>query len=174
MSGPAIYNLPPNHQYYYENPQASIPINSYSYPFYNQKYAEAGYNYNYYPEKTIYANPRDMGYAPVPNTMYTGYVAPGRYAYYDSRMASDSYVKLKDVPVQIECPRCGQYIQTKVKSKASTRTLAASAALATIYWPLALLPFVTQWLKKTVHLCPCCKHNLGKIVTVSSKRTYGN
>ncbi|KAJ2877569.1 hypothetical protein FB639_003697 [Coemansia asiatica] len=84
-----------------------MPVNGYTHPFYHPQYAGGGYTYNYYPENPIYANQGEMGYAPAPNAMYSGYVAPGRYAYYDSRIASDSFVRLKNVPVQIECPHCG-------------------------------------------------------------------
>ncbi|KAI7833945.1 hypothetical protein BX661DRAFT_66875 [Kickxella alabastrina] len=101
-----------------------------------------------------------------------GYMVPDRYAYNNPRISSDTYVKLKDVPVELQCPNCYKYVHTKIQTRASSRTVAMAVAIATVYWPLAVLPFVTQWMKKTVHICPCCRHDLGKIVTVSTNRMY--
>ncbi|KAJ2384086.1 hypothetical protein GGI05_005112 [Coemansia sp. RSA 2603] len=145
-------------------------MGDYAPPLHNQHYANKNYSYRYYPEH--YTDGRGYNHGQAPYAMYNNYIAPGQYAYYDSRISSDAYIRMKDVPATLECPKCGKYVQTIVKSKTSTRTLAASAALATIFWPLAFLPFATQMLKKTVHVCPCCNYNLGKIVTVTSKRPY--
>ncbi|KAJ2782130.1 proline dehydrogenase [Coemansia javaensis] len=78
-----------------------------------------------------------------------------------------SYVQTNKVPAYIVCPHCRQQVLTKVKTRSSARTFVAAAAIFTVYWPLAFVPFVARPLKKKVHFCTRCGRNIGKVVTVT-------
>ncbi|KAJ2378113.1 hypothetical protein IW150_000993 [Coemansia sp. RSA 2607] len=90
-----------------------------------------------------------------------------------TQMPPGSYVTMEKVPAVINCPRCYAPIITKLKSKATAKTVVAAAAIGFIFWPLAFVPFVSNRMKKTVHVCPNCHHTLGKVVTVASVPNYG-
>ncbi|KAI7829099.1 LITAF-like zinc ribbon domain-containing protein [Kickxella alabastrina] len=84
------------------------------------------------------------------------------------QMHPSSYVTLDKMPANINCPRCNAPIITQLKTKTGTTAVVAAVAIAFVFWPLAFLPFMSKRMKKTIHVCPNCQHNLGKVVTVSA------
>ncbi|KAJ2685023.1 hypothetical protein IWW39_004534 [Coemansia spiralis] len=88
------------------------------------------------------------------------------------RLPPGSYIEVKDIPANITCPKCLQPIVTQIKTKTGTKTVVAAVAIALVFWPLAFIPFMSRRLKKKIHVCPHCKHNLGDIVTVTAVKPY--
>ncbi|KAJ2061623.1 hypothetical protein GGI17_002996 [Coemansia sp. S146] len=88
------------------------------------------------------------------------------------RLAPGAYVEVKDVPANLTCPKCHQPIVTQIKTKTGTKTVVAAVAIALVFWPLAFIPFMSRRLKKKIHVCPHCKHNLGDVVTVTAVQPY--
>ncbi|KAJ1876366.1 hypothetical protein LPJ57_004522 [Coemansia sp. RSA 486] len=80
----------------------------------------------------------------------------------------DSYIEVTDVPAQIKCPNCHKDIVTQIKTKTGTRTVVAAAAIFVVFWPLAFIPFMSKRLKKQIHVCPHCKHKLGKVISLTA------
>ncbi|KAJ2830926.1 hypothetical protein GGI24_001774 [Coemansia furcata] len=88
------------------------------------------------------------------------------------RLPPGAYVEVKDVPANLTCPKCHQPIVTQIKTKTGTKTVVAAVAIALVFWPLAFIPFMSKRLKKKIHVCPHCKHNLGDVVTVTAVQPY--
>ncbi|KAJ2895368.1 hypothetical protein GGI21_005162 [Coemansia aciculifera] len=84
-----------------------------------------------------------------------------------TQLPQGAYVEVKGVPACIMCPNCHQPIVTQIETKTGTKTVVAAVAVALVFWPLAWLPFMFRRLKKKIHVCPYCKHELGKVLTVS-------
>ncbi|KAJ1812819.1 hypothetical protein LPJ56_003703 [Coemansia sp. RSA 2599] len=105
-----------------------------------------------------------------------GYYQASHLPYYscigNPNMPPGSYITMDKIPANINCPRCNTPIITKIKSKATAKTVVAAAAIGFIFWPLAFVPFMSRRMKKTVHVCPKCSHTLGKVVTVASVPSY--
>ncbi|KAJ1938967.1 hypothetical protein EC988_007437, partial [Linderina pennispora] len=81
-----------------------------------------------------------------------------------------TYIEIEGAPAQLDCPYCHLPIITQIKTKTGTKTVVAAVAIAVVFWPLAFIPFVSKRMKKSVHVCPHCKKNLGKVITVSAVR----
>ncbi|KAJ1798683.1 hypothetical protein LPJ56_006755 [Coemansia sp. RSA 2599] len=85
----------------------------------------------------------------------------------------DSYIEVTDVPANVKCPNCHQDIVTQIKTKTGTRTVVAAAAIFVVFWPLAFIPFMSKRLKKQIHVCPHCKHKLGKVISLTAVKPVG-
>ncbi|KAJ1947120.1 hypothetical protein FBU59_001912 [Linderina macrospora] len=81
-----------------------------------------------------------------------------------------TYIEIEGAPAKLDCPYCHLPIITQIKTKTGTKTVVAAVAIAVVFWPLAFIPFVSKRMKKSVHICPHCRKDLGKIVTVSAVR----
>ncbi|KAJ2437055.1 hypothetical protein GGF42_008752 [Coemansia sp. RSA 2424] len=88
------------------------------------------------------------------------------------RLAPGAYIEVKDVPANLTCPKCHQPIVTQIKTKTGTKTVVAAVAIAVVFWPLAWIPFMSRRLKKKVHVCPHCRHDMGDVVTVTAVQPY--
>ncbi|KAJ1851150.1 hypothetical protein LPJ73_003136 [Coemansia sp. RSA 2703] len=86
------------------------------------------------------------------------------------KLPADSYIEVTDVPANVKCPNCGKDIVTQIKTKTGTRTVVAAAAIFVVFWPLAFIPFLSKRLKKKIHVCPYCQHNLGKVISLTAVR----
>ncbi|KAJ1722797.1 hypothetical protein LPJ53_002811 [Coemansia erecta] len=86
------------------------------------------------------------------------------------QLPPDSYIEVTDVPANVKCPNCGKDIVTQIKTKTGTRTVVAAAAIFVVFWPLAFIPFMSKRLKKKIHVCPHCHHNLGKVISLTAVR----
>ncbi|KAJ1642898.1 hypothetical protein J3B02_006154 [Coemansia erecta] len=80
----------------------------------------------------------------------------------------DSYIEVTDVPANVKCPNCHKDIVTQIKTKTGARTVVAAAAIFVVFWPLAFIPFMSKRLKKQIHVCPYCKHKLGKVISLTA------
>ncbi|KAI8322974.1 hypothetical protein GQ54DRAFT_303659 [Martensiomyces pterosporus] len=84
------------------------------------------------------------------------------------KLEPGSYIEVEDAPAMLDCPHCKQPIISQIKTKSGTKTVVAAVAITLVFWPLAFVPFVSSRFKKKIHICPHCKKNLGKIVTVTA------
>ncbi|KAJ1997900.1 hypothetical protein H4R26_005657 [Coemansia thaxteri] len=87
-------------------------------------------------------------------------------------LSPGAYIEVKNVPANLTCPHCHVPIVTQIKTKTGTKTVVAAVAIALVFWPLAFIPFLSKRMKKSIHVCPHCKKDLGKVVSVTAVQPY--
>jgi lipopolysaccharide-induced tumor necrosis factor-alpha factor len=65
------------------------------------------------------------------------------------------------VPMVLVCPCCKKEVRTETQKETGLGTWLLALGGCLIFCPIAILPFVLDDLKDTVHVCPLCRKEIG-------------
>ncbi|KAJ2513798.1 hypothetical protein H4217_006125 [Coemansia sp. RSA 1939] len=82
-----------------------------------------------------------------------------------------NYVQPTGPPI-LECPYCKRKVPVYIEKKMSGGTICLTVTLCVVFWPVALIPLLSDSFKNDFYHCGVCHSKLGKTKELGSQVVY--